>query len=67
MHKRNFSCDETTYENLLRRTNRSRYPKDFLASWMRPPASPNGAADYGLDQRKYGTAARLENDAVLAN
>jgi hypothetical protein len=49
MNKRDLPGDEATYEDLLRRSNRSRYLKDFLAARMRPPTTANRSANDSLD------------------
>jgi hypothetical protein len=49
MNKRDLPGNEATYEDLLRRSNRSCYLKDFLAARMRPPTTANRSANDGLD------------------
>jgi hypothetical protein len=67
MDKRDLALYQSTHEDIVAVTDRSRHGEDLVTLRMRPPATPNRLSSDDLGKRRGRPLRGLEYDTVLTN
>lgn len=67
MHKGDLALDEATHENIVTVADGSRYRKNLVTLWMRPPTTLDRRSRDDLGKRRNWPSPCLEDDPVLTN
>ena len=67
MDKRDLALYQSTHEDIVAVTDRSRHGEDLVTLRMRPPAPSNGLSRCDFSERRHGPTRGLEHDTLPAD